>query len=628
MDDPLTDAQCEHVDRLERILDGFVVAIDQSQQGSGKTRCAQALAVGLGLPIFVVRPGIVNAWEQEAEMTQVQLVESISYERLMATPGTTTMAHGWLTRRDSSSGSKRAEFTATADWVRRVDQGVLLVVDEAQNVKNESDKSSAVQELVRVIVDAWWMGVHGGQVGRSRVVLLSGSLFDKAKHATRMCQVMGLLRPGKPSDPHEVWDASIFYLWFSWQERNPGGPSWSAFERFIWLQFREDVLPLVSSSMPLPELEIETDAAVGFFYMDEPEKRELSMAIHDLRVSLEQSDHLALLATMRAHRAKVGMVVRLASGWLDANLQGQVVVFGAYNDSLSSISEGLQRFQPSMLTGETPHRDRAQILDSFQQGSTRLLVANALVGGTGINLHDVHGGRPRCVLLLPTHSAIVMEQAMYRCTRMGTRSDVLVRVLFGLGAEEEMRLLANLGRKTEVMRQLVPGQVEQGKLFLEDLPQYREGADRAGLGSIVALEADYARQLQLQIPAPAARLRTFEDLLRHIAQSAVDNKLESLHGRFPLPGQGLSWDAYVISKRGVEHINELWQQLDEKSGNRMKERWVTHYRYRDPVDDWGVIGWVESDCSSFQWSFGVTESGAVGELQKGGCLIDRGLLVG
>ena len=611
MQDPLTEAQIDHVQRLYEILAGvggvrsavYPVAIDQSQMGTGKTRCAQAVALWLGVPLFVVRPSTVDAWEVEAQHTGVEMVESITYERLASTPGIATPGHGWLTRQDGPA----TVFTATKQWKRRVRSGVLLVVDEAQNLKNRSDKSLAVQELIRVILQTW--DDEAGPVTplSSRALLLSGTLFDKEEHAMRMCEVLGLLSgEGHERDTSQMSIAARRRTQLA-HASSPGSfNSQAEFQRYIFTDFANRVLTLISSSLPLPQLDVVMDTAIGFYQMDAEGAREMSRAIGELRTGEQRA---VLDALMRAHRAKVGVTVRLVSQWLDSNPKAQAVVFGAFNDSLNSIVERLSRYRPQLLTGDTRQRsERIAMVERFQSGERRLLVANTQVGGVGLNMQDLHGDRPRHVFLLPTYSATDMLQAMYRCWRMGARSSVKVRLLFTLGAEEEERLLANLGRKTVVLQELMHDQVAQGKQFLEDFPHVEERED----GS----EWRRPRGRQLQIPAPAARLRTFEDLLRHIAQSAVDTKLESLHRRFP--GQGPLWAKYVISKRDVEHINELWQQLDEKSGNRMSEGWVTHYGYRDPGRHWGVIRWVDPECCPSEWHFEVTESGAVGELQKWG----------
>ena len=135
------------------------------------------------------------------------------------------------------------------------------------------------------------------------------------------------------------------------------------------------------------------------------------------------------------------------------------------------------------------------------------------------------------------------------------------------------------------------------------------------MSTAFAIAMENARRRQLRMPAPAARLRTFDDLLRHIAEFAVDNNLQSLDELFP--GERSVDAEYDFSKRDIKHINGLWQRLDEKFGNLMSEGSV--YIYRNGLNGeggpCGFIFWLYPGCCN-EWYFDVTESGGVGELGK------------
>ena len=135
----------------------------------------------------------------------------------------------------------------------------------------------------------------------------------------------------------------------------------------------------------------------------------------------------------------------------------------------------------------------------------------------------------------------------------------------------------------------------------------------AAMSTAVALAVENARRRHLRMPAPTARLRTFKDLLRHIAEFAVANNLQSLDELFP----GRDGDPdYYFSKCDVKHINELWQRLDDKSGNLMSEGSVCIYR-NEEGGPCGFILWLHPGwpwCSD--WYFDVTQSGEVVELTE------------
>ena len=76
-------------------------------------------------------------------------------------------------------------FRVTPKFEELVKMGILLIFDEAQNVKNKSDQAEACRTLAVYILS---------QTGSSRFMLLSGSPIDKEEHAINMMQLMGFIR--------------------------------------------------------------------------------------------------------------------------------------------------------------------------------------------------------------------------------------------------------------------------------------------------------------------------------------------------------------------------------------------------------------------------------------------------
>ncbi len=73
----------------------------------------------------------------------------------------------------------------------------------------------------------------------------------------------------------------------------------------------------------------------------------------------------------------------------------------------------------------------ADSMKAFQSGDSRVIIATIESGGTGVNLDDTTGDRPRTLLMLtPPFSAVENIQAAGRVWRMTTRSYPTVRYLF------------------------------------------------------------------------------------------------------------------------------------------------------------------------------------------------------
>ena len=479
----LTSVQEAHVHKLlDACTRYYRVVMDLSKMGAGKTRCAQALGLLLGLPLFVLRPNSVTAWEEERAVTGCTIVESIGFAKLTSTPCVAAPKHGWLTRRQVKVGKRtKTVFEPTDKFRALVDgDGVLLVCDESQSVKNPSDRTAAFEALARCIVRS--------KTTRARVLLCSGSPFDKEPMALRVCQATGLLGLDL-SDAASAFASSRLVALCDRHApkafiRNRGRTITKRkdLNAEVYHAFTRVVVPLLSSTLPSPVLDVKMDAAVGF-YTTRPEHQSalrdamasIRSAMHDEEQSNLAAQALIGLALQQAHLAKAEMTTRVAARWLEADPRNQVVVFGSYHDSLNAIAAELARFEPQMLTGLV--KDRAAVVARFQSGERRLLVSNTTVGGAGLNLQDKLGGRKRLVLILPTYHAIDQYQAMYRCYRIGAMSDVTVRLMFSREVAGEQTLLSSLAKKGGVLRDLLTVQVKEGQKFLEDNTHLREEDD-------------------------------------------------------------------------------------------------------------------------------------------------------
>lgn len=71
---------------------------------------------------------------------------------------------------------------------------------------------------------------------------------------------------------------------------------------------------------------------------------------------------------------------------------------------------------------------KKKAMEDFQSGKTKVMIATIQSGGTGINLDDTVGDRPRSLLMVtPPFTANDMAQALGRINRLNTKSDVRVR---------------------------------------------------------------------------------------------------------------------------------------------------------------------------------------------------------
>jgi hypothetical protein len=79
----------------------------------------------------------------------------------------------------------KVEFKPTEGLLKMIDEGLLLIVDEIQNIKNISNQFLACQALMKPILEQ-------SLDKASRVLLLSGSPIDREHHALHLFRSLNI----------------------------------------------------------------------------------------------------------------------------------------------------------------------------------------------------------------------------------------------------------------------------------------------------------------------------------------------------------------------------------------------------------------------------------------------------
>ncbi len=123
----------------------------------------------------------------------------------------------------------------------------------------------------------------------------------------------------------------------------------------------------------------------------------------------------------------------------------RILVFSQFTGMLKLIAAQLEQLQLPylMLTGETEPAARADVIAGFQQEQTPLMLVSLKAGGVGLNLTAAD----TVVLVDPWWNPAVEEQAIARAHRLGQQRQVFVYKLVIEGSIEE-RLLELQARKS------------------------------------------------------------------------------------------------------------------------------------------------------------------------------------
>jgi superfamily II DNA or RNA helicase len=158
----------------------------------------------------------------------------------------------------------------------------------------------------------------------------------------------------------------------------------------------------------------------------------------------------ALVRKGHAHSAKLKVLFEMLDGLLDEGRR--VLLFSQFTSMLGLIEAELdKRGQPyAKLTGQT--RDRETPIRDFQDGRVPLFLISLKAGGTGLNLTAAD----TVIHYDPWWNPAVEEQATARAHRIGQDKPVFVYKLMTRGTVEE-RILALQDRKRGLADQLMGG---------------------------------------------------------------------------------------------------------------------------------------------------------------------------
>jgi len=475
---PLYPYQVAHFQKLVDIFLNGHIGIDTSTTGAGKSITAAAVARVFGFKhIIIICPKSVKvSWTETIAKTELTVENIITYQSLRGLSGR-SIKHPYLTRFDRAG--EGTIFAATQHFRGLLQEGVFLIFDEVQNIKNNSDQMKAAKALITALL---------GDSTKSRVLFLSASPFDKEEHAINFLRCLGFIRHRnlysinkdtgecKLQGAQELIDmCNYFDARGTRAVVDPVEFSKRTIQPMCYQLFCEVLKPKIFSSMSPPRLDVVKDIKNGYYHLDDPVPLleaidMMSRAAHyrkdDKTVDSKNADWSAITrALMALETAKLPIFTRLALKRLMENDTNQVIVFVNYRNSITSIANALQEFAPMILCGDTSDRDREAIINAFQSASRRLLISNMKVGGVGINLHDIMGGRKRFVYGSPNYMAIDMHQATGRVYRASTLTSPEIRWIYGEVGREETSILNALSRKGEVLRTILDRQVEDGVQF-------------------------------------------------------------------------------------------------------------------------------------------------------------------
>lgn len=457
--------QKEHCQRLIDLVGRWHSYMDTSQKGSGKTFHQMWLAKECGLTLMVIcQVNMMDPWAQLCSVYQVPLLDVISYQSLRGT-STSTLKHPWLER----DGNK---FTVTDEFDDYVQQGILLIFDEVQNLRNATAQFDAAYALASHIFDS---------ESSSRVGLVSALPCNTDESVENMMKLLNLIREPKLVEynrPTRTWEAKgleeAYAVAF---EHDPElaneiykfrGESKKYAYQICYELYSEILVRHYSSATPAPTMEknIEKFVCNAFYPVSDDELDDLQILMEKLAEVTNFNEEtgeteyskntIGLLWKIlpAIEKKKTQVFIRAAKEVLETNPTSKVVIFLNYLESIKLVATGLRKYDPYVITGSVPPSTRTKFIKIFQQENlfSRVIVTSPQVSGSGISLDDIYGNFPRYAFISPSYNFINLDQATGRIWRTNTKSDVHINLVFIQMLEQELAILQSLASKSDKAR--------------------------------------------------------------------------------------------------------------------------------------------------------------------------------
>jgi len=521
--------QIDHVNKLCGFLDKYHYAVDLSPLGTGKTYTAAKVYRDKGLAhiVTISPPSVKTKWLEVNEAYRLDCDNNLTYGEVTGKRFINPKS-GYLLRNDyrvpvlQENGTTRMidkyNYTVTDAFKTIVNEGLLLVLDEFQHLKNECAQTEACEMLIQTIYDDFKRG------GKSRVILLSGSPIDKQNQVVRLFKTLGIMRHDKIVSGYQYAGINEIEDYINQTFRDTStGNRYVELNRASYISSRLDrnnntlllqsayrsevyayrlfinvIKPNVSSTMDIRHMQntgISLRKYNGQFHLNnEANEQRVNQALEDLnkitdlRVRLRQQQRNAddpnagsmMAAVVRAltviETSKIDTFYRLAKKDLDFDPNKKIVIGVNYSATLKDLVALLAEYNPLIIDGSKSIKARRAILDKFQAPTSeyRLLIGNISVISTGIDLDDKHGEFPRTCYVSPNYNTIHIYQLGHRFMRgLDTKSDADIFMVYSANRYER-RVMESLMSKGQVMKSITREQAEAGIVFPCDYQTYEE----------------------------------------------------------------------------------------------------------------------------------------------------------
>jgi len=468
---PLYDCQKDHVARLCDILEDQPAAFDFSPPGTGKTITSlwvanwysqkhhfkQSRAVVVSLV-----PIIDSNWVPTTEYISFESIASIGYEKLRGTYS--TGCHNFFLNRHGD------EYEVTAEFQQLIDEGILLIVDEYQKLKNaKTAQARSLFAIMRAIVGT-----------KSRALFLSATPYYNKREtestirlagivtATHLIEYLPKLGKYRQEGINELRNYCNEIDRRLTAKLCPAIVTDKNYEDVIYDLFLKIIKPVLVSAMDAPPIKVNITSINLLIDLPEHEDRQLIEAYEVLRKKIavcKANNNLNGVyeaintCSSIAERSKLGGTIEQLRKKAEEDPNGKILLYVWLKESIEKAYEKLSEYFPGQvatLNGDTPKGDRPKIISKYMEDNNnlRIIIAHPSVGGVGISLDDRTGRHRRYLFGMPTHRIIEEIQYIARIYRITTTTDAEVTFILSKGVKSELQLIESACEKLGILSEL------------------------------------------------------------------------------------------------------------------------------------------------------------------------------
>ena len=463
----LYDSQKEHLKNIEKILSYSTCVIDSSPMGRGKSVTALHYAKKNDLEVVIFcNLTMQEKFKKFCEIFEIE-ASIYSYHGLRGSH-TNVVCHDYLTK-------SKDVYEVTPKFVEMVRNGVFVIFDEFQALKNNSLQHKAAIELVRCLA-------RNRKDGKSRVIYLSETSITDVKSVVNIFKLLCITENDKlfkdtknPSEGGIYKDIIDLVRTINEKEVRflPEVPK-SKSAIFTLYNLYTNILKFYFSCSMEEYIRSEQRTITNCFYeTSDKEAKKISECIQDLQRDIKYDNNgvakfgneISNNSKLRIiEKSKVNIFARAAVNRLQKS-KCKVIIFLNYLDSIELVNLKIQELdesiKPLTIIGKTPESLRNEYINAFQTDDNCRLVIIGQVARVGIDLDDKVGDCPRYAYISPSYSYYSIYQAIGRGYRINTKSPLYVIIVYCKNELymntliQEYKILKALSRKEKITKQVV-----------------------------------------------------------------------------------------------------------------------------------------------------------------------------